>query len=91
MVDLFAAPTGPYFCYGTLTDPSLLREILNLKNGPELRPAYLFGYECKLLWGQYPALLEVPGLVVEGAVYHVQTEEDGERLAGYETSNYRMV
>ena len=87
MVDLCAAPTGPYFFYGTLTDPSILREVLGLENEPELRPAYILGYECKL-WGQYPALLDAPGSVVNGAVYRVQTVEHGGRLAAYETSNY---
>ncbi|KAJ5565761.1 hypothetical protein N7535_007399 [Penicillium sp. DV-2018c] len=87
-VDLFDAPTGPYFFYGTLTDPSMVREILGLENEPELRPARLSGYKCKL-WGQYPALLDAPDSVVEGAVYHVKTVEHGERLAAYETKNYQ--
>ncbi|KAB8067584.1 hypothetical protein BDV29DRAFT_200088 [Aspergillus leporis] len=77
-VDLFAAATGPYFFYGTLNDSSM----------PELRPAFILGYECKL-WGQYPALVDAPNSVVEGAAYNVQTVEEGERLAAYETSNYR--
>ncbi|KAL5356738.1 hypothetical protein BJX96DRAFT_143280 [Aspergillus floccosus] len=47
-VDLLAAPTGRYFFYGTLADPSMLCDILELKTAPELRPAYLIGYECKL-------------------------------------------
>ena len=86
-VDLFDAPTGLYFFYGTLTDPSMICEILGLETEPELRPALLVGYVCKL-WGQYPALLDAPDSVVEGAVYHVKTVEHGERLAAYETCNY---
>ncbi|KAL4912111.1 hypothetical protein BDW62DRAFT_195400 [Aspergillus aurantiobrunneus] len=82
------APTGPYFFYGTLSDPALLRDVLGLESEPQLRPASVMGYKCKL-WGQYPALLDAPGLVVHGAVYHVQTKKHAERLAGYETSNYR--
>ncbi|PWY94337.1 hypothetical protein BO94DRAFT_532280 [Aspergillus sclerotioniger CBS 115572] len=74
-VDLFDAPTGPYFLYGTLTDPSMIAEILGLDEEPTLRPAYIMGYRCKL-WGQYP-------------VYHVRSVEDGEKLAAYETNNYR--
>ena len=85
---MFAAPTGLYFFYGTLTDPSMIREILELENEPELRPARVVGYKCKL-WGQYPALLDARGSVVEGAVYHVETVEHGERLAAYETNNYK--
>ena len=87
-VDLFAAPTGPYFFYGTLTDPSMIRDILELETEPELRPARIVGYKCGL-WGQYPALLDARGSVVEGAVYHVETVEHGERLAAYETNNYK--
>ncbi|KAL3468101.1 hypothetical protein BJX64DRAFT_246882 [Aspergillus heterothallicus] len=81
------APTGPYFFYGTLADPSLLSEILNLEHKPFLRPAKISGYECRL-WGQYPALLEAPGEVVHGHVYHVATEKYAQRLAEYETTNY---
>ncbi|KAJ6076651.1 hypothetical protein N7499_008632 [Penicillium canescens] len=87
-VDLFDAPTGPYFFYGTLTDPSMVREILGLEIEPELRPARLSGYKC-MLRGQYPALLDALDSVVEGAVYHVRTVEHGERLAAYETKYYQ--
>ena len=62
-VDLFAAPTGPYFFYGTLTDPSMIRDILELETEPELRPARIVGYKCDL-WGQYPALLDARGSVM---------------------------
>ncbi|GFF37011.1 hypothetical protein IFM51744_03318 [Aspergillus udagawae] len=86
-VDLFAAPTGPYFFYGTLTDPPMIAEILELIEEPKLRPAHIVGYECKM-WGQYPALLDRPGSVVEGAAYRVHTTQDAERLAAYETGNY---
>ncbi|PLN85531.1 hypothetical protein BDW42DRAFT_190813 [Aspergillus taichungensis] len=82
------APTGPYFFYGTLTDPCLVRELLELDHEPEFRPAYIEGYECKL-WGPYPALVGAPGSTVEGAVYQVTTEKHAARLAAYETVNYR--
>ncbi|KAL1875522.1 hypothetical protein Plec18167_005458 [Paecilomyces lecythidis] len=87
-IDPLAPPTGPYFFYGTLTDPYMIAEILGLEREPELRPAYIVGYECKL-WGQYPALLDAADSIVEGAAYHVSTVEDGEKLAAYETRNYR--
>jgi gamma-glutamylcyclotransferase (GGCT)/AIG2-like uncharacterized protein YtfP len=86
--DPFVAPTGPHFFYGTLSDPAMLRDVLELETVPQLRPATITGYECKL-WGQYPALLDAPEKVVYGFVYHVETEEHGERLASYETDNYR--
>ncbi|PYH40438.1 gamma-glutamylcyclotransferase family protein [Aspergillus saccharolyticus JOP 1030-1] len=88
-VDLLAACSGPYFFYGTLTDPSLLAEILKLDETPRLRPAYILGYCCKM-WGQYPALLDAPGSVVQGAAYHVRTSQDAARLAAYETGSYRV-
>ena len=82
------APTGSYFFYGTLMDPSMLTEILNLEVLPELRPATVTGYACKL-WGQYPALIDgATGANVEGAVYKVATRDHGEKLAYYETKNY---
>ena len=92
-VNTQTAPKGPYFLYGTLTDPSMLAEILSLDHEPELRPAYIQGYECRL-WGQYPALLDAggdgdAGMVVEGAVYDVGSVEDGGKLAAYETGYYR--
>jgi gamma-glutamylcyclotransferase (GGCT)/AIG2-like uncharacterized protein YtfP len=86
--DLFAPPTGPYFFYGTLSDPAFLSEVLNLSEKPTLRPAMLMGYTVKL-WGPYPALVDGPtGATVEGMVYEVGSEKHGERLAEYETSAY---
>lgn len=72
----------------------MLRDILSLPEGDEpiLREGYIVGCECRL-WGQYPALLdpdqEDPSSVIHGAVYLVQSMEHGQRLAEYETSNYR--
>ncbi|KAB8225799.1 hypothetical protein BDV33DRAFT_230239 [Aspergillus novoparasiticus] len=87
-VNQSTAPTGPYFFYGTLTDPSMVAEILNLDHEPTFRPAIIQGYECKM-WGQYPALVDASDTIVEGAVYYVQTAEDGMKLATYETNSYR--
>ncbi|OQE32112.1 hypothetical protein PENSTE_c001G08427 [Penicillium steckii] len=86
-IDPFAAPTGPYFFYGTLAAPAMLQNILGLETEPEFRPATITGYEIKR-WGPYPALLNAPEKVVHGYVYHVESGEDGERLATYETENY---
>lgn len=91
-------PTGSYFFYGTLMDPSILRAVLSLdpaaaeqrKTDFDLRPAYIVGYECKL-WGQYPALVGGPGSSIEGAMFPVRTVEEGKRLAEYETANYRAA
>lgn len=43
-----------------------------------------------MTWGQCPALMDAPNLIVKGVVYHVCTEEDGEKLATYETNSYRI-
>lgn len=32
--------------------------------------------------------MKAPGKVIEGMAYHVQTVEDRDKLAAYETSNY---
>lgn len=87
MIDPFTALTGPHSFYGTLSSPSILAEILGLNEELTLRPAYISDYET-ILWGQYPALLDARGEVVEGVVYHVQSMKDGENLAAYETDNY---
>lgn len=81
-------PAGPYFFYGSLSDPAMLRDVLGLETKPEPRPATITGYEYKL-WGQYPVFLDAPEKIVHGAVYYVKTEEHGERLASYETDHYR--
>lgn len=90
--DKFPAPTGPYFFYGSLLDPCMLVEILSLETEPDLRAAYIEGFQCKL-WGQYPALVvdEIPGSRVEGAAYEVQSVGDADKLAAYETENYTTV
>lgn len=87
---LIEAPAGVYFFYGTLIDPSMVRKILGLESDPAFRPAYIKGYTYKL-WGQYPALIDDPDSEVEGAAYHVQTVEHGEKLVAYETNNYHAL
>ncbi|KAG0159257.1 hypothetical protein PDIDSM_6779 [Penicillium digitatum] len=78
----------PYFFYGSLQDQRLLIDLLDLKEAPHLRPAYIEGYQCKL-WGHYPALL-FGGLgdTVTGTVYEVPTVEDAEKLVAYEGPSY---
>lgn len=70
----------------------MLTEILDLETEPDLRPAYIEGFQCKL-WGQYPALVvdETSRSRVEGAVYEVRSVGDAEKLAAYETGNYTTV
>ena len=67
----------------------MLADVVGLEDEPNLRPAKIVGYSCKL-WGQYPAMQDGPqGAEVKGAVYHVQSVAHGKRLAEYETNNYK--
>ncbi|KAF2721382.1 hypothetical protein K431DRAFT_284978 [Polychaeton citri CBS 116435] len=82
---------GPYFVYGTLMDPSMLRDVLNLDYEPLLRPARIEGYHRRS-WGQYPALVDGKcGQEVSGMVYNVTTHAHARRLVEYESSNYRVA
>lgn len=82
---------GWYFVYGTLKDPTLLAEILSLKNIPKLYPAKVIGYSIKL-WGQYPALVDGhPGEEVRGMAIRVDEQRHADRLVEYETKAYRSV
>ena len=67
----------------------MLAEVLRSDQIPKLRPAYILGYECKLR-DQYPALIDAPGSTVLGVAHHVHTVGDGEKLAAYETGNFRQ-
>jgi hypothetical protein len=86
----FTLPTGHYFLYGTLADPNVLREVLSLETEPQLRPASIIGYECKL-WGRHPALLDAPGIVFHGSFYYVKTERQGDIVADYETDSHQTT
>ncbi|KAK7736480.1 hypothetical protein SLS63_003458 [Diaporthe eres] len=80
-----------YFFYGSLMDPSVLRRVLNLAERPRLRPASIVGYHVKM-WGPYPALTltdEAAGPVVRGMAYEIKGSKKKDRLAAYETGNYR--
>lgn len=80
-----------YFFYGSLMDPSVLRHVLNLAERPRLRPASNVGYHVKM-WGPYPALTltdEATRTVVRGMAYEIQGSKEKDRLAAYETGNYR--
>lgn len=88
-IDPFATRAGVYFLYGSLMDPIMLMDILGLDAEPVLGPADVEGY-CSKLWGQYPALVDGPkGQLVNGMAYYVRTAEDAEKLAIYESKNYR--
>jgi gamma-glutamylcyclotransferase (GGCT)/AIG2-like uncharacterized protein YtfP len=80
-----------YFFYGSLMDSATLMKVLKLLHQPELVPARITGYSCKL-WGQYPALVDgPPGNIVHGMVFLVETASHQERLESYETKKYERV
>lgn len=68
-------------------DPRFLQKLLDLPEIPTLRSAKVTGYSLKL-WGHYPALIDDPGGIIHGTVYHVDSEEAAQRLADYETKAY---
>lgn len=53
-----------------------------------MRKAKLVGHALGK-WGDYPALIDgAPGQEVPGYAYIVQSEEEGRKLANYETNAY---
>ncbi|KAH9992556.1 hypothetical protein F4779DRAFT_239500 [Xylariaceae sp. FL0662B] len=78
-----------YFFYGTLMDAATLQRVLGLNERPQLKRATVTGYHTRL-WGSYPALLDgPPGSVVRGMAYEVEGAPMKDRLAAYETDNYK--
>lgn len=79
-----------YFFYGSLMDRTQLQRVLGLRYRPRnLVPAEIVGYHVQM-WGQYPALIDgPPGNVVKGMAYEVEGREDKDKLAAYETNNYK--
>lgn len=81
----------PFFFYGSLTDPPLLQEILQLPTLPVLTPSIIKGYKI-MLWGQYPALVASTETdVVHGMSYIVQTATHQKLLKEYETDVYELT
>lgn len=79
-----------YFFYGSLMDPKQLQQVLGLREPPrDFRPAEIIGYHIRM-WGPYPVLLDgPPGNVVKGVAYEIEGGEYKDKLARYETANYR--
>ncbi|KAJ5921448.1 hypothetical protein N7466_009774 [Penicillium verhagenii] len=77
-----------YFFYRTLTAPATLQRIIDLPEKPRLRKAKVIGYAIAK-WGDYPALIDgESGQEIDGYAYFVQTEEEAQKLAYYETNPY---
>ncbi|PVI03637.1 hypothetical protein DM02DRAFT_625690 [Periconia macrospinosa] len=82
------------FFYGSLMDPDVLRTIANLPSPPTTKKGSIKGFTMKM-WSVYPTLIpttnsnnteEVP--TIPGVLWKVETEEQFQRLAAYETSAY---
>lgn len=84
-------PTGWYFFYGTLSDPSFLSEVLGLDENPKLQPAKVVSYTLRL-WGQYPALMDGEwNDEICGMAWQVTEKNHSVRLVEYETRAYRVA
>lgn len=71
----------------------MLKWILDLpeEEEPELRPAQIIGYTLGK-WGDYPALVDgEQRQVVSGSSYIVQSEDQAQKLAHYETKAYKVI
>lgn len=79
-----------YFFYGSLMDPRQLQRVLGLRERPrDLRPAKIKGHLTRM-WGPYPVLLGgPPENVVKGVACEIERGEHKDKLALYETANYR--
>lgn len=75
------------FVYGTLMDPEVLQTILSLQETPTFEEGWIAGFRIKM-WGIYPALVPCDEGRVSGMACRVETEEQFQRLAEYETSAY---
>jgi hypothetical protein len=89
-----------YFFYGTLKDPELLRELLELTQTPRLTPARIHGYNVKY-FGVYPATVRAdvadlaqpgmfaPSVFLDGAAWFVPTAEAAWSLRQHEDKHYK--
>ncbi|KAK4172034.1 hypothetical protein QBC36DRAFT_338791 [Triangularia setosa] len=79
-----------FFFYGTLTQPHILKSVLNLPehSEPVFLPAFITGYKLAN-WGQYKALINGDSTVL-GKVYLIESREHQDRLSYYETNAYEI-
>ncbi|KAI5922300.1 hypothetical protein F4810DRAFT_711664 [Camillea tinctor] len=80
-----------YFFYGTLTQPKVLKRVLELDHEPVMRPAKIVGYSLTK-WGDYKALIDGEmGEEVSGMAYEVTSPQHEYQLAYYETNAYDLA
>lgn len=80
-----------YFFYGTLADPAVLAQHLDLDEKPHYVPASVIGGRVRTWAGRYKALVDAPGEVVFGSAFLVETREQEDALRFYETEKYEVV
>jgi hypothetical protein len=80
----------PYFFYGTLCDPDVLRLVLGYRpSRRQLAPAILTGFRRKIAKGRgYPVLVPAPAGCIRGQVFRPARRCDHDRLASYEGPEY---
>lgn len=81
-----------YFFYGTLAEPAVLSNKLELSESPVLRPATVQGGVLRTWGAKYRALVDGPVTAkIDGWVYDVASREHEEQLQLYETDQYEVV
>ncbi|KAL8672107.1 MAG: hypothetical protein Q9168_003413 [Polycauliona sp. 1 TL-2023] len=81
-----------YFFYGTLQDPEILRQCLEISDLPEMTPASVRGGILRSWDGKYKALVDGPDSArVDGYAYQVESPEHEDLLRFRETENYEVV
>jgi gamma-glutamylcyclotransferase (GGCT)/AIG2-like uncharacterized protein YtfP len=80
-------PTMMFF-YGSLMDPGLLEDLLELKSPPKYHSAKISGFANKM-WGPYPAITyDNSTSEIVGAAYMVEQEKQFNTLQMYESNHY---
>ncbi|KAK5240470.1 hypothetical protein LTR40_011694 [Exophiala xenobiotica] len=74
-----------YFFYGTLADPDVLSQHLNLETAPSYIPAHVVGGQIRT------ALVDAPGTEVYGSAFLVESRDQEDALRIYETDKYEVV
>lgn len=81
----------PYFFFGTLMDPDVLRLVLGRDPGPFAAAAILHGFERVRVEGEsYPALAAAPAGRVEGVLLRGYTAGDDLRIRYFEDFDFTI-
>ncbi|MEQ8331867.1 gamma-glutamylcyclotransferase family protein [Nisaea sp.] len=86
-----SVPVLPYFFYGTLMDPDVLGIVLGHDPGPLTTAATLSGFaRVRVEREPYPALVEAPGLHVEGLLMRNYAPQDDARIRYFEDFDFTI-